>query len=427
MQKRRALLLLLSFFLILQPQPQLSAAQSSKMNPVDLDGFPRDLPVQGRTCGQEGKKVSTWGIPLVCKKYNEDKIWFRADGKNTAYNPLGYPCPASNQWLRLDQYKYPCVKQNGKLVWGNATYLDAGIKYKQLPGVPKQPAIYAITEQQQSVKDPRTGRAISEQIVTYVDVLNLIEKDIAKRCSTSESLDYCGIDVAKKKQIEFNQSKTYLVSNGFRIFYWPSPSKSIMSTIGIWTRSDGADKTESPAGAPCSYEEMNRPEDKQVKDIREMPYVRYEEKIYTCITSDKGRIFDQGVQISEYKLDQNLAKIRFGNGNNAVELFDLFTKDIEKSGYNSSINGIAGNRCRPWWGEKELTIFGVSMKCVVFDPKEIPQRSQMIELWDLNSDAIYCVIDKSFIQGSKPVPRGLREIVLVTESCQRMIVEKRLV
>jgi hypothetical protein len=67
------------------------------------------------------------------------------------------------------------------------------------------------------------------------------------------------------------------------------------------------------------------------------------------------------------------------------------------------------------------------MKCVVFDPKEIPQRSQMIELWDLNSDAIYCVIDKSFIKGSKPVPRGLREIVLVTESCQRMIVEKRLV
>jgi len=51
----------------------------------------------------------------------------------------------------------------------------------------------------------------------------------------------------------------------------------------------------------------------------------------------------------------------------------------------------------------------------------------MIELWNLNSDAIYCVIDKSLIKASKSKPSALREIVLVTESCQRMIVEKRLV
>jgi hypothetical protein len=425
MKKQRTLSILFLLFLSLQPQLQVNAAQPSTMNQIDSDGLPRNLPVQGRNCGQEGGKAKTWGISLVCKNFDGKKIWARADGKNTAYSPIGYSCPANNQWLRIDQYKYPCVKKNGKLVWGKGTYLDAGIAYKQIPGAPKQPAIYSITQQQQTEKDPRTGKMIPEQIITYVDALNSIEKEIEKICSTTEEAsNYCGIGAAKTKQIDFNQSKNYLVSNGFNIFYWPTSLNDGSIEKGIWIRSDGEDKTGSPAGAPCAYEEMNGDSDAKVKSIQEMPYVRFEEKIYTCITSGKGRVFDQGVPLSEYVVGSNLANFENGNW---VKFYKNFTSSIEKSGYNSSINGIAGTLCRPWWGEKELSIFGVPMTCVVFDPKAIPQRSQITELWDLNSDAIYCVIDKSLIKASNSASSSLREIVLVTESCQRMIVEKRLV
>ena len=425
MKKQRTLCTLFMLFLSLQPQIQVNAAQPSTMNQIDSDGFPRNLPIQGRNCGQEGAKANTWGVSLTCKKFDGNKIWEQANGKNASYNPTGYSCPANNQWLRIDQYKYPCVKKNGKLVWGKGTYLDAGIAYKQIPGVPKQPAIYSITQPQQSEKDPRTGKMIPEQVITYVDALNSIEKEIAKICNTTdEESDYCGITASKAKQIDFNQSKNYIVGNGFKISYWPTSLNSSLIEKGIWIRSDGGDKSDSPAGAPCAYEEMNGGSDEKVKSIKEMPYLRHEEKIYTCITSDKGRVFDQGVQVSDYNLDTSLANVENGKW---FQLFSNYTSSVEKSGYNSYINGIAGTLCRPWWGEKELSIFGVPMTCAPFDPIEIPQRSQMTELWDLKSDAIYCVIDKSLIKASKSAPSALREIVLVTQSCQRMIVEKRLV
>jgi len=426
MKKQRTLCILFLLFLSLQPQLQVSAAQPSKMIPIDLDGAPRNLPLQGRNCGEEGNKANTWGVPLTCIKVGENNIW-ASTKDNSAMSPTGYSCPATNQWLRWDQYKYPCVKKNGKLVWGKPTYLDAGITYKQIPGAPKQPAIYSITQQQQREKDPRTGKIIPEQVITYVEALNSIEKEIAKVCPKFvKSLDFCGSDAARTKQIDFNQSKNYLVSNGFKVFYWPTPLNQGMVTPGIWLRIDREDKTGSPAGASCSTEYMTGTiGGERAKASREIPYVRYEEKIYTCVTDNKGRVFDQGVPVSEYILDPNLANIDDGNW---VKYFKDYTTNIGKSGYNYFIDGIAGDYCIPdYWGEKELSFFGVPMKCVVFDPKEIPQRSQMIELWNLNSDAIYCVIDKSLIKASKSKPSALREMVLVTESCQRMIVEKRLV
>jgi len=423
MKKQRTLCILFLLFLSLQPQLQVSAAQPSKMIPIDLDGAPRNLPFQGRNCGEEGNKANTWGVPLTCIKVGENNIW-ASTKDNSAMSPTGYSCPATNQWLRWDQYKYPCVKKNGKLVWGKPTYLDAGITYKQIPGAPKQPAIYSITQQQQREKDPRTGKIIPEQVITYVDSLNAVEIDIAKNCTFLDEFN-CPIRFTREKQIEFTIGKNYLVSNGFKIFYWPTALNQGMVTPGIWLRIDREDKTGSPAGASCSIEYITSADGEKVKASKEIPYVRYEEKIYTCVTNNKGRVFDQGVLVSEYILDPNLANIENGIW---VKNFKDYTTNIGKSGYNYFINGIAGDYCIPgYWGEKELSFFGVPMKCVVFDPKEIPQRSQMIELWDLNSDAIYCVIDKSLIKASKSTPSALREIVLVTESCQRMIVEKRLV
>ncbi len=426
MKKQRTLCILFLLFLSLQPQLQVSAAQPSKMIPIDLDGAPRNLPLQGRNCGEEGNKANTWGVPLTCIKVGENNIWASTNG-NSAMSPTGYSCPATNQWLRWDQYKYPCVKKNGKLVWGKPTYLDAGITYKQLPGAPKQPAVYSIKSLNQQEKDPRTGKFIPEPIINYVDSLNAVEIDIAKNCTFLDEFNYrvCGNRFALVKQIEFTMGKNYLVSNGFKIFYWPTALNQGMVIPGIWLRIDREDKTGSPAGASCSTEYMTDTDGEWAKASKEIPYVRYEEKIYTCVTDNKGRVFDQGVPVSEYILDPNLANIDDGNW---VKYFKDYTTNIGKSGYNSFTEGIAGTYCSPEdWEEKEPSVFGVPMKCVVFDPKEIPQRSQMIELWNLNSDAIYCVIDKSLIKASKSKPSALREIVLVTESCQRMIVEKRLV
>jgi len=93
------------------------STESDAKNKMDVDGYPLDIPVPGRTCSASGTTAALYGVKLVCNKINEELFWQRLDKSSTKIRPTGYTCKALGLNLKILDENFKCIKSGSAKKW----------------------------------------------------------------------------------------------------------------------------------------------------------------------------------------------------------------------------------------------------------------------------------------------------------------------
>ena len=93
------------------------STESDAKNKMDVDGYPLDIPVPGRTCSASGTTASLYGVKLVCNKINEELFWQRLDKSTAKIRPTGYTCKPLGLKLKILDENFKCIKSGSAKKW----------------------------------------------------------------------------------------------------------------------------------------------------------------------------------------------------------------------------------------------------------------------------------------------------------------------
>ena len=93
------------------------STESDAKNKMDVDGYPLNIPVPGRTCSASGTTAALYGVKLVCNKIKEELFWQRLDKSTAKIRPTGYTCKPLGLKLKILDENFKCFKSGSALKW----------------------------------------------------------------------------------------------------------------------------------------------------------------------------------------------------------------------------------------------------------------------------------------------------------------------